>query len=115
MSFLAVDVGNTRLKWSLYPSATVGAEPIATGAEFLENIDKLADGEWAGLPAPESMLGCCVAGDAIKRRVEEQMEELWVVPTITTTMGRLAPSASMRWRAPIMPTQRSAPSRVGWS
>ena len=80
MSFLAVDVGNTRLKWSLYPSATVGAEPIATGAEFLENIDKLADGEWAGLPAPESMLGCCVAGDAIKRRVEEQMEELWVVP-----------------------------------
>jgi type III pantothenate kinase len=80
MSFLAVDVGNTRLKWSLYPSATVGAEPIATGAEFLENIDKLADGEWAALPAPESMLGCCVAGDAIKRRVEEQMEELWIVP-----------------------------------
>jgi type III pantothenate kinase len=80
MSFLAVDVGNTRLKWALYPSATVDAQPIAAGAEFLENIDKLADGEWAGLPAPERMLGCCVAGDAVKRRVEEQMEELWVVP-----------------------------------
>jgi type III pantothenate kinase len=80
MSFLAVDIGNTRLKWALYPSAAVDAQPIATGAEFLENIDKLADGEWAGLPAPERMLGCCVAGDAVKRRVEEQMEELWVVP-----------------------------------
>jgi type III pantothenate kinase len=80
MSFLAVDVGNTRLKWSLYPRAEVGAEPVASGAEFLENIDKLADGEWAALPAPQQMLGCCVAGDAIKRRGEEQMEELWVVP-----------------------------------
>ena len=80
MSFLAVDVGNTRLKWALYPSAAVDAQPIASGAEFLENIDKLADGEWANLPAPERMLGCCVAGDAVKRRVEEQMEELWIVP-----------------------------------
>lgn len=80
MPFLAIDIGNTRLKWALYPHATPGAEPIASGAEFLENIDKLADGEWAQLPVPDRMLGCCVAGDAVKRRVEEQMEELWVVP-----------------------------------
>jgi type III pantothenate kinase len=80
MTFLAVDIGNTRLKWALYARAAVGEPPIASGAEFLENIDKLADGEWARLPAPERMLGCCVAGDAVKRRVEEQMEELWVVP-----------------------------------
>src|SRR3954469_17646225 len=80
MSFLAVDIGNTRLKWALYPQGVVGAQPIASGAEFLENIDKLADGEWARLQAPERMLGCSVAADAVKRRVEEQMEELWVVP-----------------------------------
>lgn len=80
MSFLAVDIGNTRLKWALYPQAAVGAHPIASGAEFLENIDKLADGEWSRLAAPERMLGCSVAADAVKRRVEEQMEELWVVP-----------------------------------
>jgi type III pantothenate kinase len=80
MPFLAVDIGNTRLKWALYPHASVGAEPMATGAEFLENIDKLADGEWSQLPAPDRMLGCCVAADAIKRRVEEQMEEQWTVP-----------------------------------
>jgi type III pantothenate kinase len=80
MSFLAVDIGNTRLKWALYPQATVGAQPIAGGAEFLENIDKLADGEWAQLAPPDRMLGCSVSADAVKRRVEEQMEELWVVP-----------------------------------
>jgi type III pantothenate kinase len=80
MPFLAVDIGNTRLKWALYPDAVVGAQPVASGAEFLENIDKLADGEWARLATPSRMLGCCVAGDAVKRRVEEQMEEHWVVP-----------------------------------
>ena len=57
MPFLAIDIGNTRLKWALYPHAAPGAEPIAAGAEFLENIDKLADGEWSGLAAPERMLG----------------------------------------------------------
>ena len=80
MTFLAVDIGNTRLKWALYLHAHQGAQPIAGGAEFLENIDKLADGEWSRMGSPERMLGCCVAGDAVKRRVEEQMEELWVVP-----------------------------------
>lgn len=80
MAFLAVDIGNTRLKWALYASAQPGAAVQAHGAEFLENIDKLADGPWHALPAPQRMLGCCVAADAVKRRVEEQMEELWDVP-----------------------------------
>lgn len=76
MTFLALDVGNTRLKWAQYDAPRPGATVLAQGAEFLENIDKLAEGPWASLAAPTSMLGCLVAGDAIKRRVEEQME-LW--------------------------------------
>jgi type III pantothenate kinase len=52
---------------------------LAQGAEFLENIGKLADGAWAELPAPQHMLGCIVAGDAVKYLVQEQME-LWDVP-----------------------------------
>ena len=80
MAFLAIDIGNTRLKWALYASAQPGAAVQAHGAEFLENIDKLADGSWQALPPPQRMLGCCVAADAVKRRVEEQMEELWDVP-----------------------------------
>ena len=51
-------------------------ELLAQGAEFLENIEKLADGPWARLPEPQSMLGCIVAGEAVKRRVEEQLE-IW--------------------------------------
>ncbi len=78
MNFLAIDIGNTRLKWALHTAPRRDAPVIAQGAEFLENIDKLAEGEWAKLPAPNRMLGCVVAGDAIKRRVEDQME-LWDV------------------------------------
>ncbi|MFM6992328.1 MAG: type III pantothenate kinase [Rhodoferax sp.] len=78
MTFLALDIGNTRLKWAQYASPLPGAELLAQGAEFLENIDKLAEGVWSTLPAPTHLLGCVVAGDAIKRRVEQQLE-LWDV------------------------------------
>jgi type III pantothenate kinase len=86
MTFLAIDVGNTRLKWAQYASPQPGAAVLAHGAAFLETIDKLADTQWAGLPAPTSMLGSNVAGDAVRRRVEEQLEMWdhiephWVVP-----------------------------------
>ena len=86
MTFLAIDVGNTRLKWAQYDAARPGARLLAHGAVFLENIDKLAEGPWAALTAPHCILGCAVAGEAIKRRVEEQMElwdvvPQWVVPS----------------------------------
>jgi type III pantothenate kinase len=76
MSFLALDVGNTRLKWALYDAPQPGAALLAHGAEFLENIDKLAEGPWSTLPEPGQILGCIVAGDAIRRRVSAQLE-LW--------------------------------------
>ncbi len=85
MSFLAIDVGNTRLKWALFDAMRPGAAMLAQGAEFLEHIDRLADGAWAQLPAPSHMLGCVVAGDPVKHRVVEQMDAWdvsahWVVP-----------------------------------
>jgi type III pantothenate kinase len=77
MSFLAIDIGNTRLKWALYASPQPGSAMLAHGAQFLENIEQLADHDWARLPVtPGSMLGSNVAGDAMRHRVEEQME-LW--------------------------------------
>lgn len=78
MTLLALDIGNTRLKWAYYASPQPGAALLAQGAEFLENIDKLAEGVWATLPQPSHILGSVVAGDAIKRRVEEQLE-IWDV------------------------------------
>jgi type III pantothenate kinase len=85
MSFLAIDIGNTRLKWALYASPQPGAVLLQQGAVFLETIDELAETDWRKLPVPASMLGCVVAGDAVRRRVEEQMElwdiePHWVVP-----------------------------------
>jgi type III pantothenate kinase len=78
MTFLALDIGNTRLKWAQYASPRPDAPLLAQGAEFLENIEKLSNGAWHGLAAPAHILGCAVAADAVKRRLEEQME-LWDV------------------------------------
>jgi type III pantothenate kinase len=80
MNFLALDVGNTRLKWALYDAPRVGGRLLAHGAQFLENIEKLSEGDWCTLPVPGRVLGCIVAGDAVKRRVEEQMEAWDVTP-----------------------------------
>ena len=85
-ALLAIDIGNTRLKWSLYARAEPGAPLLAQGAEFLDHIDRLAEGPWAELPVvPTAMLGCVVAGDHVRRRAEEQIVEAfdftprWVV------------------------------------
>ncbi|RYF69809.1 MAG: type III pantothenate kinase [Comamonadaceae bacterium] len=85
MAFLAIDIGNTRLKWALYDAARPGAALLGQGAEFLDHIERLSEGPWAALPQPGSMLGCVVAGDAVRRRAEEQIHETfdcaarWVV------------------------------------
>lgn len=78
MTLLALDVGNTRLKWALYDGIGVGARLMAHGVQFLDHIETLAEGDWAQLSAPTHVLGCVVAGDAVRRRVNEQLE-LWDV------------------------------------
>ena len=79
MSFLAIDVGNTRLKWTLYEQPAPNAAVLSSGVEFLEQIDRLAESAWAHLPEPRAMLGCIVASHAVRHRVQEQMAELWSV------------------------------------
>ena len=88
MTFLALDVGNTRLKWALYDQARSGAALLGSGAEFLENIDKLTEGAWLGMDKPDCMLGCIVAGDAIKRRVAFD----WPVSTSRELRAQVVPS-----------------------
>jgi type III pantothenate kinase len=85
MRLLALDIGNTRLKWALYEQAAPGASPSHSGAVFLETIDDLAESDWRQLPAPDMTLGCVVAGEAVRLRVEQQLElwdltPRWVVP-----------------------------------
>ncbi len=116
MSFLALDVGNTRLKWALYDHPRVGARLLAHGAQFLENIEKLGEGDWSQLEQPHKVLGCVVAGDAVKRRVEEQLEmwdvaPQWVVSAqseagVTNGYDHPARLGSDRWVAMIGARQR---------
>lgn len=116
MTFLALDVGNTRLKWAVYDAPKVGARLIAHGAQFLENIETLAEGDWQALDAPRWVMGCVVAGDAVKRRVEEQLElwdvnPRWVVSSqheagLTNGYDHPARLGSDRWVAMIGARQR---------
>ena len=101
MTFLALDIGNTRLKWAQYASPRPDALLLAQGAEFLENIDRLSDGAWNGLSAPHCILGCVVAADAVKRRLQEQME-LWdVSPQWVVSSEGEAGLGADRWVAMI--------------
>ena len=76
MTFLVIDIGNTRLKWALYDAPHPTASLLAQGAVFHEAIDRVAETDWQALPAPTAMLGCAVASDATRRRAEEQLE-IW--------------------------------------
>jgi type III pantothenate kinase len=99
MGFLAVDVGNTRLKWALYAAPLPGAAMVAHGAVFLEAIDQLAEGQWRDLPAPASMLGSIVAGEGIRRRTEEQLE-IWDVEPRWVVSGASACGVTNRYDHP---------------
>lgn len=85
MAFLAVDIGNTRLKWALYAAPRPGATIVAQGAAFLEAIDDLAETAWRGLATPDTMLGSNVAGEGIRRRAEAQFEAWDVEPRWVVT------------------------------
>lgn len=80
MSFLVIDIGNTRLKWALYERALPGAGLLGQGAVALESIDRLTETDWRGIPAPRAMLGCVVAGEVVRRRAEEQLEPWGLQP-----------------------------------
>lgn len=83
MTLLAIDVGNTRLKWALFEPAPAshsvipGSIPIANGAVVHEEIDSLAQTVWSKTKKPTHMVGCIVAGEGVKRRVEEQIQAAW--------------------------------------
>lgn len=86
MRLLMLDVGNTRLKWSYALSKKDISQNAAQGVQFLENIESLYEQDWSGLPTPERVLGCIVAGEGVRQRVRTQLEMwgaevLWVVPT----------------------------------
>ena len=76
MPLLALDVGNTRLKWALF----VGGAMRDHGALILEEISLLNSTQWKTLPAPDRIIGSNVAGEAVRHRVEDQLSRWRVKP-----------------------------------
>lgn len=80
MSFLVIDIGNTRVKWAVYAAADPQAQMLSSAATLLESCDDLLRSHWHGQPAPQAMLGCAVAGEVVRRRVEDQLLQWGVKP-----------------------------------
>ena len=77
MTLLAIDIGNTRLKWALYSDTSLGQTPLFQGAIFLEHLESFAEQQWQSLPEPAFIIGSCVAAPSVQASVDEQLAELW--------------------------------------
>ena len=83
MPLLALDVGNTRLKWALF----VGGAMREHGALILEEISTLNRTQWKAVAAPDRVIGSNVAGEAVRRRVEDQLARWNVGPEWITSQA----------------------------
>jgi type III pantothenate kinase len=101
---LAIDAGNTRLKWALHD----GERFIADGAVPLNAVNKLVDA-WKAFEAPAHVIVSNVAGPPVQMLLEESFRPwnatpVWVVPkaeqcgvkNLYENPGQLGPD---RWAA----------------
>ncbi len=73
MSWLAIDVGNTRMKWALVQGTGAEANWLAHGHCELEEIGALARTHWRRIAAPDRIVASNVAGETARNRVEEEV------------------------------------------
>jgi type III pantothenate kinase len=72
---LAVDAGNSRVKWALHDGRSFVHEGWAMHAD----LDAL-DAQWSSLPAPSTIVIANVAGDGIGRMLRESLGRWKTVP-----------------------------------
>jgi type III pantothenate kinase len=72
---LAVDAGNSRVKWALHD----GRSFVRDGWVNRADIDAL-DAQWSSLPAPSAIVIANVAGDAIGQRLRKSSERWKIEP-----------------------------------
>lgn len=100
---LLLDLGNSRIKWSLAEQGQL----MVSGAAA--DVGELAL-SWVGQVRPERALGCCVANEQIRRAVEAEVAHRWSLvidwlQPVATQMGvrnHYATPASLgadRWAA----------------
>jgi len=73
---LAIDIGNSRMKWALVGPRGWRHQGVLANAD----IGSLALRDWHGLPAPLRVVGVNVAGEAARVRLEAQLGRWRVMP-----------------------------------
>src|SRR6185369_12567643 len=73
---LAIDAGNSRVKWGLFSPPRW----VALGATPNAEIGTLALRDWQNLPRPARVVGVNVAGEGIRLRIETAMKRWRSVP-----------------------------------
>ena len=77
---LALDAGNSRMKWGLHS----GHGWVAQGATPNGEIGTLALRQWQNLPRPARAVGVNVAGEAVRMRIEALLARWRVTPVWLT-------------------------------
>jgi type III pantothenate kinase len=72
MTLLALDIGNTRLKWAFFDGAD-GDEIVSRGAMFIAEIEQFLERAEIAAMKPTLIAGSHVANAATRRRIEDQL------------------------------------------
>jgi type III pantothenate kinase len=79
VNVLAVDAGNTRIKWGL----AKGAQWRALGAAAVDEFERHAEETWPPLPAPECIAVANVAGAAVLARLQRLFAQRFAEVPVT--------------------------------
>jgi type III pantothenate kinase len=82
---LAIDVGNTRVKWGLCEGADAGFG--ALGAVGLDELDRLAQA-WADIPQPSRIAIASVAGAQTNARIADALARYAIAPNWLASQAR---------------------------
>lgn len=91
---LAVDAGNSRVKWALHD----GRGFVRDGWVMHDDIDAL-DAQWSSLPAPSAIVIANVAGDGIGQRLRKSSER-WKTAPRWASSARTQAGVSNRYDEP---------------
>lgn len=80
MTALVLHVDRDRVVWACFAEACIRSPLTRHGQLPCVDIEKLADGAWADMTSPATIVGCNMAGEAERRLLEEQMEIWDVLP-----------------------------------
>jgi type III pantothenate kinase len=119
MSTLALDIGNTRLKWARFENGEIRAR----GAMFMVEVDQFVEREGLAANPPKRVIGSHVASAAYRERIERQLVAIgapvqWIRSTesicgVTNGYDEPARLGTDRWAALVAAqTRQLAPCLV---